>query len=276
MVFGRFLSGFSQFFIKIVTTMGIFKDFFSLKWLNGATAASTSTPATTTGGGSSVAATNAASTSSVTPTTPIFDSDVSPNKAFPSLMWAFFYGVFLIMIFTAIVGWRADLFIKGVSVVAIIFALILAFIFGLVAILSNYVWVISGWQAVKIVSDIVKNPKDYTDASIRALLIGYTFAGVCGIGGALGLYLTANFLLDTNSRINLMFNQTSALEPQQMAAGYVPRAANALVPDRHVVKAGETVKIIADKYKLDVAAIVALNNLPDANKIEKGQILKLQ
>lgn len=54
------------------------------------------------------------------------------------------------------------------------------------------------------------------------------------------------------------------------------KASDGVVYDKHTVKSGENLTLIAKKYGVSIADIQKLNSIKDANKISEGQILKIK
>lgn len=54
------------------------------------------------------------------------------------------------------------------------------------------------------------------------------------------------------------------------------KASDGVVYDKHTVKSGENLTLIAKKYGVSIADIQKLNGIKDANKISKGQVLKIK
>lgn len=250
--------------------MGALKDFFSFKWLTGSTSNSSSPARTQNAGGVSA---QGGTSQQVSTGGSIFSGKSSPNKGFPTLVWAFFYLTFFIMVGVAIIGWRADLFSKGIAIIATLFALILAFMYGLVVIFGNYVAVLGLWKIIETTFEMVKGG-DVSPVKLKAIVIGtLLIIGMTILVGA-GVGMTYNTAFNQDNRITLMFNQTMSQDEiskyQQASVG------GGLLSNknRHVVKQGDTLAKIAGSYNVDVNKLIQHNKLKTIT-ITPGQIINI-
>lgn len=253
--------------------MSALKDFFSFKWLTGSTS-QTNAPARQGQGQTDVS--SGQDRQSRVPSArgeSIFAGEASPNKGFPTLIWAFFYAVLISMVVVAVIGWRSDLFERGISIIAIIFALILAFMFGLTAIFGNYVMILVSWETSKTVLEIVKGG-EVSPTKLKALGIG----AMMNIGMVLLvcflLTITYQTVFMQENRISLMFNQVAT--PAEIKANQAAYVGGGLLTtgSRHVVKKGDTLAEIAQKYRVDVNRLKQHNKIT-SNIIEVGQIINI-
>lgn len=251
--------------------MSALKDFFSFRWLTG----STSQTAPARAGGQQTDMTNQDRQTRVPSARgeSIFAGEASPNKGFPTLIWAFFYALLFAMVAVAIIGWRADLFSKGISIIATIFALILALMFGLTAIFGNYVMILVSWETSRSVLGIV-NGGDVSQTKLKAIGIG----AMLNVGMVLLvcflLTITYKTVFTQDNRISLMFNQVAT--PAEIKANQAAYAGSGLLTTgaRYVVKKGDTLAEIANRYSVDVNKLKQHNRIT-SNIIEVGQIINI-
>jgi len=249
--------------------MGL-KDFFSFRWLLGQTSTEASAVSRTQQGGGDMSTQGGRGMQRLERDS-VFAGEVSPNKTFPTLIWAFFYTVLIVMVVVALVGWRADLFLKGIGIIATIFALVLAFLFGLVALFWNYVSVLSLWQVIQVVIETIKGG-EIQPGKLKAIGMGFILI-LCFIGfTSTGLYMTYSVLFTPQNSISLMFNQV------QQPSSTVQQASTAsslfVSTDSHVVRKGDTIAKVAKKYSTTVEAIKETNFLT-TDVLKVGQILIL-
>ena len=83
--------------------MSALKDFFSFKWLTGSTS-QTNAPARQGGGQTDLSGQDRQSRVPSARGESIFAGEASPNKGFPTLIWAFFYAVLISMVVVAVIG----------------------------------------------------------------------------------------------------------------------------------------------------------------------------
>jgi LysM repeat protein len=93
--------------------------------------------------------------------------------------------------------------------------------------------------------------------------------------------VSASAILEANSLRNadsLVAGQTLLIpgyQPPASAGGSAGSTQGSNAPAIHVVKTGETLSMIAQRYGVTVAAIISANNLANPNRVQAGQQLRI-
>lgn len=77
------------------------------------------------------------------------------------------------------------------------------------------------------------------------------------------------------SLYDVLNSPESADEPQIIAANYTEGSSPVSIPDRHTVKEGQTLMMIANQYGIEVQDLIVFNNLK-VLEVVPGQLLKLK